>query len=131
MKSIYCPKRFAFGKSFRTRCQLSILHWNDKDYYLKLDNLIQSKLLSQRCQNVIVNDVIRRKRKKIISDKIETRIKRNIKRKKMASENKVDPKGHQYACDENQLSKKRYDPTRKNFLKPISNIQNIFQIIAS
>ena len=51
------PKQFAFQKSFRTRCLLTILRWNNgPKWYQELEDEMKFEKLSAECQRVLDED---------------------------------------------------------------------------
>lgn len=99
VKARICPKNFAFQISFRIRCMMAILQWNDKDWYLLIDDKIIYKKLNFMCRNIIFQDSKKKKKLQEQAQNVLFRIIRNTKRRNKRIQNKININGHQYAED--------------------------------
>lgn len=125
IKARMCPKYLPFQTSFRTRCLMSILQWNEKDWYLQIDAILTKNRLDENCSKIIKQDIEKKRQLRQKSKQVNIKILRNIKRRNARLKNKIKLEGHLYA-DDVQKGKvaKRYDPLREVALIPLPNISN-------
>lgn len=109
-KADICPKGNAFGYSFRMRCFIAILKWNDIKYFKIFDSILLNDKLALECEEILdknCNEYLERRNK---SQEVHAKIIRNIKRRNKRIKNRIKAEGHQYK-GENKIT--RHNPNRE------------------
>ena len=119
-------EKFNFYKSFRIRCLLTILKWNDENWFFNLDMFLFRNRLSLKNQEILTHDSKKIKIQKEKANEEKARFIRNAKRLKAKIINKVKAEGHQYANNINsqKLKEKRCDPNQRIAIIPLPRITN-------
>ena len=119
-KSRFSPKHLSFQRSFKVRCLMAILKWNDPlNWYDILMDTIVKREIDKTCATILSQAREKRRKARSKSKQTNSKIMRNIKRRNARMLNRIDPKGHQYASDVKMKEiKERYTKEEKDQALP-------------